>query len=95
MSAAKPRHFEIMVIGNRCRECSLCIESCPTKVLAVGEKQNKRGFYVTYPRYPSKCIGCTICEYICPDFAIFIRPANEGRSVGKVVWEGGVDLYEG
>jgi len=87
--------FEVIILGNRCKECGLCINLCPMKVLETGSKTNKKGFYTTIPAHPEKCIGCSICEYICPDYAIFIRRLPEGKSIGKVVWDGGVDIYEG
>ena len=94
MSTVRKKIYEINVIAYRCKECGLCINICPTKVLKTGEKTNEKGFYVTVPVNPEKCIGCMLCEYICPDYAIFVKPYDGDKSIGKVLWDG-VEKYEG
>lgn len=93
MSRTSEKVFEIIVIGDRCKECGLCINICPVKILSTSDKINRKGFYITVPIYPEKCIGCRLCEYICPDYAICVRPARDSRSSGKIVWSR-VELYE-
>jgi len=93
MSAKKA--YEITVLANRCKECGLCISICPTKVLAVGDKPNLKGFYATVPKYPDKCIGCKLCEYICPDYVLIVKEDGGGKSIGRVIWNDEVDVYEG
>ncbi|PUA32888.1 MAG: hypothetical protein B7O98_05115 [Zestosphaera tikiterensis] len=46
---------------------------CPTKVLEKSDNYNRYGFKYPEPKYISKCIGCKLCEYSCPDFAIFVE----------------------
>jgi len=65
--------FKVTVIGERCKECGICIEFCPRKVLKRGDKYNSRGYRYTIVAYPEKCIGCRLCEMMCPDFAIFVE----------------------
>ncbi|MEM3926707.1 MAG: 4Fe-4S binding protein [Desulfurococcaceae archaeon] len=65
--------FTVIVIADRCKECGLCISICPMKVLVKSGIINKLGYRPPEPLYIDKCIGCRLCEYNCPDFAIFIE----------------------
>lgn len=71
------RKFKITIIEYRCKECELCINICPKKVLEKSNKLNIRGYYVPKVANPEACIGCKLCENICPDFAIFITILDE------------------
>ncbi len=84
MVASPPRAYEIVVIGDRCKECSLCINVCPKDVLARGQRMNRKGYRATVPVKPEACVGCRVCEWACPDFALFVRPSE--KPVGRVVW---------
>ena len=70
-----PPRGEIFVIAERCKECALCIEFCPTDVLEVSEVFNARGYKP--PRVAagkaSACVACNFCEEICPELAIFVK----------------------
>jgi 2-oxoglutarate ferredoxin oxidoreductase subunit delta len=88
------KSFEIKIIAGRCKECGLCINICPVKILEAGDRINEKGFYVTTVSEPDKCIGCMLCEQICPDYAIFVSPLEGGKSIGKVIWDR-VEVYEG
>jgi ferredoxin len=50
-----------------CRDCSLCIDICPTKVI---DRDDARGM-ATVARAVD-CIGCTSCQYICPSRCITV-----------------------
>lgn len=70
---------EVHVIPERCKECGLCINYCPTDVLAYTEEINGRGY-----RYPmvaegkeKSCVHCRFCDMICPELAIFTTEASE------------------
>ena len=46
-----------------CRDCKMCLESCPEK--AISRIANEDGSW-TYVSDPKKCIGCGICAGVCP-----------------------------
>ncbi len=55
----------------RCKNCGICVTFCPKKVLAQDENER------LYVADPSACIGCNICNQVCPDFAIEVIKENE------------------
>ncbi len=61
---------DITVDKRYCKGCYICIGFCPKGVFS---KSRKRGDYGTNLPTASKseeCIGCKICERMCPDAAI-------------------------
>ena len=71
---------EIHLIKDQCKGCGYCIKFCPKKVLEESQEINARG--VNPPKIvdESKCIVCSFCTAVCPDFAIFVveKPCEEG-----------------
>lgn len=61
---------KVVVLSEYCKSCGLCINICPKKVLAVGDKPNTKGYYVVVPARPDQCIGCGLCCTVCPDMAL-------------------------
>lgn len=55
----------VVIEEKGCRDCSLCIEICPTDVFA---HDDGRGMAVV--RSEVDCIGCTSCQFICPSRCI-------------------------
>lgn len=68
---------EIHIIDDRCKGCNFCIEFCPTEVLKESEEFNIKGYHPPEIMAPEKCIGCRLCELICPDFAIYVLLSEE------------------
>jgi len=62
---------EIYIIKERCKGCGFCIEFCPRKVLEQSEEFNEKGFHPPRVKELDKCVLCSFCEAVCPDFAIF------------------------
>jgi 2-oxoglutarate ferredoxin oxidoreductase subunit delta len=63
----------ILIDGERCKGCELCIGACPQHVLSVGARINSRGFRFAAVGRPMQCIGCRLCAIACPDAAIAVR----------------------
>lgn len=68
MSAARAaRSFTVAINAKYCKGCEICVQVCPTDVLAISEKQKAEVVAI------DKCTGCISCEIYCPDFAIAVR----------------------
>lgn len=71
-------HGEILVIEDRCKGCSFCVEYCPNDVLVLSKKFNKKGYHPPEVIRPELCVNCGFCRMICPEFAIYtIEVAEE------------------
>lgn len=62
---------QVFINPERCKGCGFCADFCPTKVLAMSEDFNSKGYH--YPKVvaPEACSGCDLCGMYCPDFAIY------------------------
>jgi 2-oxoglutarate ferredoxin oxidoreductase subunit delta len=58
---------QVVIFGLWCKGCGLCVEFCPTGVLALGE--DDRPVVVK----PEKCTACHWCDTHCPDLAIVVK----------------------
>jgi len=61
---------KVIVLSEYCKSCGLCVNICPKKVLAIGDKPNAKGYYAAVVTDESKCIGCALCGTVCPDLAL-------------------------
>lgn len=69
---------DVHINAEHCKGCELCIDYCPTKILALSEDFNAKGYH--YPVViEDNCIDCQACYTICPEFAIFsvTRPPSD------------------
>ena len=62
----------IVVDIERCKGCEVCIEACPTDVIALAHQVNSKGYRYAYMQYPEACTGCTNCAIVCPDGVISV-----------------------
>ena len=46
-----------------CRDCQMCLESCPEQAISRIEKEDGSWEYTSDP---DRCIGCGICAGVCP-----------------------------
>jgi NADPH-dependent glutamate synthase beta subunit-like oxidoreductase/glutamate synthase domain-containing protein 3/Pyruvate/2-oxoacid:ferredoxin oxidoreductase delta subunit len=59
-----PREATRCISCGTCRDCEMCLQTCPEKAITrVVHKEDDTFEYVTDP---DKCIGCGICEGVCP-----------------------------
>jgi 2-oxoglutarate ferredoxin oxidoreductase subunit delta len=74
---------DVRILPEQCKGCEFCIEFCPTKVLAVSDEYNAKGY-----RYPvvvaDTCVDCKLCLTICPEYAIWPVPRNGAASRASV-----------
>lgn len=64
---------KVKVLSEYCKSCGLCISICPRKLLKIGDKTNRKGYFYVVMTDQEKCIGCTLCGTICPDMALEIH----------------------
>lgn len=69
-SPRKPRG-KVVIFANWCKGCRLCVEFCPTGVLAMGEND------LPYVAVAENCTACHWCDTHCPDLAIVVKPIEE------------------
>lgn len=67
------RRGELRVFGQWCKGCGLCIAFCPRQVFVAGEDGHPLVVY------PERCTACYWCTEHCPDFAILVRPGEDGK----------------
>jgi 2-oxoglutarate ferredoxin oxidoreductase subunit delta len=58
---------QVVIFGMWCKGCGICVEFCPTGVLALGEDDHP------IVVHPENCTACHWCDTHCPDLAIVVR----------------------
>lgn len=62
----------VVVDKEACKGCGICVNECPSGVLALYKEVNSRGYHYSYMENPENCIGCANCGVVCPDTCITI-----------------------
>ena len=75
---------EVRIIADRCKGCGFCVEYCPKGILVLSEQFNKKGYHPPKVIKDGECVNCSLCEMICPDFAIFSVALDNGEEAAAV-----------
>ncbi len=62
----------VVVDIDRCKGCELCVNACPTNVLAMHKDVNIKGYHYAYMANWEACTGCMNCALVCPDTVITV-----------------------
>lgn len=64
--------MKLVFAEENCKECLLCLENCPKKILAVSPSTNSMGYHPIYLKEEEKCTRCGLCAIMCPDSVITV-----------------------
>lgn len=67
-STKKGPRGEVRIFATWCKGCQICIEFCPTNVLAMHPNGNHPIVVAA-----EKCTACHFCDTHCPDLAILVK----------------------
>lgn len=69
----------IVIDGNRCKGCGLCMAACPKKHIRMTDQEDSRGKRMAGIEEHPDCTGCGFCYMVCPDVAITVY-RREGKA---------------
>jgi len=73
---------QVWVFKDRCKGCGFCIEFCPRKLIHESPEFNHKGYHPVYAGSSDGCLKCSLCELLCPEFAICVVPLKEEDAHG-------------
>jgi 2-oxoglutarate ferredoxin oxidoreductase subunit alpha len=81
----KDKKFTLHLDENLCKgsECYICINACPKSVFAESERITPKGLRPSQVQNPEECIGCMICETLCPDLGITVKEVGKAEQVAS------------
>ncbi len=78
-----PMHEHLRCVScGTCRDCKMCINSCPEKAISRIEHEDGTWEYVSDA---AKCIGCGICAGVCPCGVWNIRDNTEEIAMYRIM----------
>lgn len=69
----------VVLTETGCRDCSLCVDICPTRVFDRDEGRAK-----ALVAREADCIGCTSCQYLCPSRCIEVSDVAKQRPFFRI-----------
>jgi 2-oxoglutarate ferredoxin oxidoreductase subunit delta len=76
------RWSPLLIAGDHCKGCELCVAACPKSCLALDAGTvNRLGYHPVTLTAPAACTSCAFCARVCPDavFTIFAAPKEAAR----------------
>ena len=67
------RLYQVRVYADNCKACGYCTEACKMGVFVPAGDYNKRGVKPVVVQRTDRCVGCLMCFYACPDFAMEVE----------------------
>ena len=61
---------KVVVLGERCKGCELCLSACPKGLLQMSPEYNQAGYHMVRTSRQEECTGCALCAQMCPDVAL-------------------------
>lgn len=61
---------KIIISGELCKGCELCVTFCPRGVIKISDKLNAAGYTPAMFIDDGRCTGCAVCAVVCPEVAI-------------------------
>ena len=74
------RNGIVEIDEDRCKSCRLCVVTCPTHSLQIGEGLNRLGFHPAEFLPGTGCTACGVCFYACPEPAAIRVLFRNGRA---------------
>ena len=71
---------KVVILAERCKGCSFCVDFCPRETLAMSAEFNSKGYHPPEVVAPDSCVDCKLCEMLCPEFAIYSVDARAGSA---------------
>jgi len=68
MTSQQVKKMPVRIYEEWCKGCNICVSFCPTQTLELSRSGKST------VAHPAKCIYCGLCELLCPDLAITVRP---------------------
>lgn len=77
------KEFTVELDEELCKgsDCYICLNACPKHVFAEGEHITPKGLRPSQVKNPEKCVGCMICESLCPDLGITVKEVGAAERV--------------
>lgn len=80
LDLAPKKAYAVDVAREMCKECAFCIQICPVPVFRWSETVNAMGWRPVEVEHEENCIGCMLCQNICPDFCIAVTERGAGAA---------------
>lgn len=71
--------MQLIIHKDTCKECGLCAQVCPKKIISFSEEINSSGYHPIKLDDAEKCIKCGFCAMMCPDVAIELVEVATGE----------------